>query len=101
MALAAYPPGCDAMRTASALLIVLLCADCALSRKPVAQTPVPSASAMASNPAPVAESSPRFECSDGTLSASQSDCMVDMAHARLPPGWNRQNAAGSAPNQPR
>ena len=87
------------MRTASALLTLFLCANCALSRKPVAQNPAPSAPMVASNPAPAADISPRFECSDGTTSASQSDCLVDMAHARLPPAWNTQTTTGSVPSQ--
>jgi hypothetical protein len=38
-------------------------------------------------PAPVADAAPpRFECSDGTISTSQSGCLVNMARARLPPG---------------
>jgi hypothetical protein len=88
------------MRTASALLILLLCANCALSRKPAAQNPAPLPEpAVASNPASVADTSPRFECSDGTISASQSDCLVDMARARLPPQWSDPSTVGSIPSQ--
>ncbi len=87
------------MRTASALLILLLCTNCALSQKPVAEKPVPAPQAAASNPAPAVELSPRFECSDGTISASQSDCLVDMARVRLPPESNDPSTVGSVPTE--
>ena len=87
------------MRTGPALLIVLplavfwavTCAGCAAwSQKPVAQsaTQAPTANqvAAATPPAPTADATPRFECSDGTISVSQTGCLINMAHARLPPG---------------
>jgi hypothetical protein len=74
------------MRASSALLILLSCAGCALSQKPMAQNPAPQQAAAPQNPAPVADaSSANFECSDGTISVSQTGCLVNMAHARLPP----------------
>jgi hypothetical protein len=83
------------MRTVPALLIVLpwamFCTGCAWLQKPVAQVPqvpAPNQAAAASPPAPApaADATPRFECSDGTISVSQTGCLVNMAHARLPPG---------------
>jgi len=84
------------MRTGPALLTVLpwaaACAGCAWSQKPVAQpvAQVPAANqiAGAAQPAlaPTADATPRFECSDGTISVSQTGCLINMAHARLPPG---------------
>ena len=74
------------MRPGSALLIVLSCAGCAWSPKPVAQAPAAQqTAAVPARPAPEAEVSPRFECSDGTISVSQSGCLLNMARARLPP----------------
>jgi hypothetical protein len=84
------------MRTTPALLILLAsamsCAGCASwSQKPVAQasaTPAVNQVAVAPPPAPAptADATPRFECSDGTISVSQTGCLINMAHARLPPG---------------
>jgi hypothetical protein len=88
------------MRTGLAQLIVLpwvviwavSCGGCAWSQKPaaqpVAQAPAPNqvAAAAPAAPAPAADAPPRFECSDGTISVSQTGCLVNMAHARLPPG---------------
>jgi hypothetical protein len=78
--------GSEAMRIGPALLILLSCAGCAWSQKPVAQNATPPQAA-ALTPAPVADASPpRFECSDGTISVSQTGCLLNMARARLPPG---------------
>jgi hypothetical protein len=88
------------MRTGPALLIVLpwiatWAAGCAWSQKPVAQmaqVPAPNQAVAAAAPAPApaaapaADATPRFECSDGTISVSQTGCLLNMAHARLPPG---------------
>ena len=84
------------MRTGPALLIVLpwtvtwalSCAGCAWSPKPVAQAPAAQqvAATPPPAPAPAADATPRFECSDGTISVSQTGCLLNMAHARLPPG---------------
>jgi hypothetical protein len=83
------------MRTGPALLILLSgaasCAGCAgWSQKPVAQatTQAPAANQVATAvpPAPAADATPRFECSDGTISVSQTGCLINMAHARLPSG---------------
>ena len=80
------------MRNAPARLILLAsamsCAGCASwSHKPVAQAPAPNQVAVAAPPsAPTADATPRFECSDGTISVSQTGCLINMAHARLPPG---------------
>jgi hypothetical protein len=87
------------MRIASTLLILVSCAGCALPQKPVAQNPAPSQPAVALNPAPAADPSAGFECSDGTISASQSDCLVDMARTRLPPEWKDPSTVGSVSNQ--
>jgi hypothetical protein len=67
------------------------CAGCAAwSQKPVAQSaaqaPAANQVATAAPPAPAADATPRFECSDGTISVSQTGCLINMAHARLPPG---------------
>ena len=73
------------MRAGPALLILLFCAGCAWSQKPVAQNNAPPPTASPA-PAPVAEATPpKFECSDGTISVSQAGCLINMAHARLPP----------------
>jgi hypothetical protein len=74
------------MRPGSALLILLACAGCAWLAKPVAQAPAAQqTAAVAASPAADAQVAPRFECSDGTISVSQSVCLVNMARARLPP----------------
>jgi hypothetical protein len=81
-----------AMRTGPALLMLLCsavsCAGCAWSQKPAAQVGAPQqvAAAPPPAPAPAADATPRFECSDGTISVSQTGCLINMAHARLPPG---------------
>jgi hypothetical protein len=85
------------MRTAFTLLILLSCTNCALSQKQVAEMPAP-AQPMVGNRAAAADVSPRFECSDGSISASQSDCLVDMARARLPSEWNDPSTVGSFPS---
>jgi hypothetical protein len=75
------------MRIDLVLLISVGCTGCAALQKPVehATAPQPAAAAPA-NPAPVADTGPaRFECSDGTISFSQTGCLVNMARARLPP----------------
>jgi hypothetical protein len=74
------------MRIGAVLLISLSCAGCAWSQNPAAQAPVPQQAAMVQNPAPDADAAvAKFECSDGTISVSQSDCLINMARARLPP----------------
>jgi hypothetical protein len=76
------------MRIDLVLLISVGCAGCASFQKPVAQAaaPQPAAAAEKPAPAPVADAGPaRFECSDGTISFSQTGCLVNMARARLPP----------------
>jgi hypothetical protein len=74
------------MRIDLVLLLSVWCAGCASFDKPVAQAPAPQQAAAAASPAPVAEAaSPKFECSDGTISFSQTGCLVNMAKARLPP----------------
>jgi len=84
------------MRTGFALSILLSCAGCALSPKPVAQAPVAQQAAAASIPPQAADPTPRFECSDGTISVSQTGCLVNMARARLPPGQPSDPAANGA-----
>jgi hypothetical protein len=79
-------------------LILLSCAGCAWSPKPVGQAPAAQqTAAVPASPAPEAEVSPRFECSDGTISVSQSGCLVNMARARLPPPPATPPRAASAP----
>ncbi|WP_213775384.1 hypothetical protein [Bradyrhizobium sp. dw_78] len=80
-------------------MILLTCTGCALSQKPVARNNAAEpVEVTASNPAPAADAlPPRFECSDGTISASQSDCLINMAHARLPPQSADQTPVGSTP----
>ncbi len=73
------------MRIVATLLMLLCSTGCALSPKPVAQAPAPQQAAVAPSPAPAADAAPKFECSDGTISFSQSGCLVNMARARLPP----------------
>jgi hypothetical protein len=84
------------MRIGFALSILLSCAGCALSPKPVAQAPAPQQAAVASNPPPAADPAPRFECSDGTISVSQTGCLINMARARLPPGQPSDSASDGA-----
>jgi hypothetical protein len=78
------------------------CAGCALMQKPatqsVAQAPAPNQLAAAAPPAaaPSADAPPRFECSDGTISVSQTGCLVNMAHARLPASQADERAPESA-----
>jgi len=95
------------MRIGIAVLISLWCAGCAwlASEKPAAQAPAPQQAAALEKTAPVAGTAPaRFECSDGTISTSQSGCLVNMARARLPPGQaaDRAPPSNSTPssNQP-
>ena len=78
------------MRTGPALLIMrplavfwaVSCAGCAWLQKPVsppvAQAPAPNQMVAAAPPAPApaADATPRFECSDGTISVSQTGCLV-------------------------
>jgi hypothetical protein len=80
----------------SALLISLCCAGCAFFQKFVAQAPAPQQTAAVAIPAPAAEAAPRFECSDGTISVSQTGCLVNMARARLPPGQPNEPAPNAA-----
>jgi hypothetical protein len=66
--------------------MALSCTGCADVRKPAAQAPAPQQAAVTENPPPAADAaSPKFECSDGTVSISQDACIVAMARARLPP----------------
>jgi hypothetical protein len=92
-------PEATRMRVGAVLLISLSCAGCASSQKPVAEAPAPHQNAMLQNPAPDAEAAPaRFECSDGTVSVSQSGCLINMARARLPPAQpSEQTPAASEP----
>jgi hypothetical protein len=76
--------------------MLLACAGCALSPKPVAQAPVAQQAAAVSIPPQAADATPRFECSDGTISVSQTGCLVNMARARLPPGQPSDPAANGA-----
>jgi hypothetical protein len=75
------------MRIDLVLLLSVWCAGCASAfEKPVAQAPAPQPATVAASPAPVADAAtPKFECSDGTISFSQTGCLVDMARERLPP----------------
>jgi hypothetical protein len=73
------------MRIDLVLLISLSCAGCAMSPKPVAQTPAPQQAAAVEKPAAADAAPAKFECSDGTTSFSQYGCLVNMARARLPP----------------
>jgi len=86
------------MRIDLVLLISLSCAGCALPQKPVAQAPAPQTAAP-EKPAASADAGPaKFECSDGTTSFSQYGCLVNMAHARLPPSQQTDGApTGSVP----
>jgi hypothetical protein len=88
-------PEATPMRIAYPLLILLSCAGCALSQKPVAQAPQQTAAA-APIPAPAADTTPKFECSDGTISFSQTGCLVNMARARLPAGQPNDAAPDTA-----
>ena len=95
------------MRIDLVLLISVWCAGCASFQKPVAQAPAPQQAAAAENPAPVADTaSARFECSDGTISISQTGCQVNMARARLPPSQQTEPApinsatTGQSPTSP-
>jgi len=89
-------PEATRMRIGFALLILLSCAGCALSPKPVAQAPAPQQTAAAATAPPAADTPPRFECSDGTISFSQTGCLVNMARARLPPGQPSEPAPDGA-----
>ena len=76
------------MRMDLVLLLSVGCAGCAALNKPVAQAAAtqPQPAAAMPSPAPVADAAPaRFECSDGTISVSQTGCLLNMAKARLPP----------------
>ena len=84
------------MRMGFALLILLWCAGCALAPKPQAQAPAPQQTAALPTPAPAADPVPRFECSDGTISFSQTGCLVNMARARLPAGQANDAAPDAA-----
>jgi hypothetical protein len=84
------------MRIGYPLLIALSCAGCAWSQKPVAQAPAPQQTAAAPIPAPAADAAPKFECSDGTISFSQTGCLVNMARARLPAGQANDAASDAA-----
>jgi hypothetical protein len=80
-------PEATRMRIGTVLLISLSCAGCASPVKPVAEAPVPQQAATLQSSASDADAAPaKFECSDGTISVSQSGCLVNMARARLPPG---------------
>jgi hypothetical protein len=83
------------MRIDLVLLLSVWCAGCASSfEKPVAQAPAPQPAAVAASPAPVADAaSPKFECSDGTISFSQTGCLVNMARERLPPSQRTDPAS--------
>jgi hypothetical protein len=94
--------GSDQMRIGFALLISLWCGGCAWlgSEKPSAVAPQ-QAAALEKPAAPVADAAPpRFECSDGTISTSQSGCLVNMARARLPPGQQTPSSSASPAYQP-
>ena len=83
------------MRIDLILLISVWCAGCSSFEKPVAQAAVPQPAAPAEKltPPPVADAGPpRFECSDGTISFSQTGCLVNMARARLPPSHQIERA---------
>jgi hypothetical protein len=74
------------MRIDLVLLLSVWCAGCASFDKPVAQAAAPQPAVAAASPAAVADAaSPKFECSDGTISFSQTGCLETMARARLPP----------------
>jgi hypothetical protein len=88
--------GSTVMRMGFALLISLWCAGCALAPKPQAQAPAPQQTAALPTPAPAADPVPRFECSDGTISFSQTGCLVNMARARLPAGQANEAAPDAA-----
>jgi hypothetical protein len=68
-----------------AFLIVFLCGGCADLARSAAQAPEPQQTPAIANPATTVEAPRKFECSDGTISNSQYDCLVAMAKARLPP----------------
>jgi hypothetical protein len=89
-------PEATRMRIGYPLLIAFSCAGCALSQKPVAQAPAPQQTAAAPSPAPAADTTPKFECSDGTISFSQTGCLVNMARARLPAGQPNDAASDAA-----
>jgi hypothetical protein len=88
------------MRIDLVLLLSVWCAGCASSfEKPVAQAPAPQQAAVAASPAPVADAaSPKFECSDGTISFSQTGCLVNMARERLPPSQQNDPASTGSVN---
>jgi hypothetical protein len=83
------------MRIDLVLLLSVWCAGCASTfDKPVAQAPAPQQAAVTASPAPVADAaSPKFECSDGTISFSQTGCLVNMARERLPPSHQTDPAS--------
>jgi hypothetical protein len=82
------------MRIDLVLLISVGCAGCSSFQKPVTQAAAPPpAAAEKTAPPPVADAGPaRFECSDGTISVSQTGCLVNMARARLPPSQQIERA---------
>jgi hypothetical protein len=75
---------------ALAFLIVLLCGGCADLARSAAQAPEPQQASITANPPTTVEALRKFECSDGTISNSQYDCLVAMAKARLPPSQSDQ-----------
>jgi hypothetical protein len=85
------------MRTVAVLLVSLSCAGCAWSQKPVAQAPAPQQAAAVQNVEPDGDAAPaKFECSDGTISVSQSGCLINMARARLPPGESTERTPAAS-----
>ena len=95
-------PEAAQVRLVLALSIAFFCTGCAFFQKPAAQAPAPQQAAVPANPPPVADAaSPRFECSDGTVSISQDGCLVAMARARLPPAQTIERTPASPSGTPR
>jgi hypothetical protein len=72
------------MRFGLISLIFLSCIACARLQNTAEQEPQTTA-ALKPPPPIVAIETPAVECSDGTFSTSQNDCLIRMANKRLPP----------------
>jgi hypothetical protein len=72
------------VRHALTLVALLSCGGCAALTSMTAREPARPAPAMAA-PIETIEEPRKFECSDGTITNSQYDCLIAMARARLPP----------------
>jgi uncharacterized protein YcfJ len=75
------------VRQALTFVALLSCGGCAALTTMTSHEPESrQAPVMTASPAVTTVEEPRkFECSDGTITNSQYDCLVAMARARLPP----------------